>query len=62
MASNKNFNISISYLIYDTTTKKLANFKNVNKYNSSYQATLDKIVGLLTYTFYCIGKGIQIYL
>lgn len=39
--------MSISRLIYNATMKKLADFKDVHKYNSSYQATFNKVVELL---------------
>lgn len=47
--------MSISHLIYDATTKKLSDFKSVFKYTSHYQATFDKVVGLLmdTYSYAC---------
>lgn len=42
--------MSTSRLIYNAITKKLADFKDVHKYTSSYQAAFDKVVGLLTDT------------
>ena len=39
--------ISTSRIIYEATTKKLSDFKNVHEYTSYYQASFDKVVGLL---------------
>ena len=44
----------ISYFIYNATTKKLLDFKNVYKYINNYQVTFNKIVNLLIKIFYYI--------
>lgn len=48
-------------LIYNTTIKKLLDFNDVHKYNSSYLAIFDKIVGLLTNPCYYTYKNTEIY-
>lgn len=53
--------MKISRLIYDTTTKKLADFKDVNEYISSYSAAFNKVVGLLTNSFHYTCKSIKMY-
>lgn len=53
--------ISMSRLIYKITTKKLANFKNVHEYTSSYQTAFDKVVSLLTNSSYYTCKSIEMY-
>ncbi len=40
--------MSTSQIIYDATTKKLSDFKNVHEYISHYQVSFDKVVNLLT--------------
>ena len=42
--------MSTSRIIYEATTKKLSDFKNVHEYTSHYQASFDKVVSLLTDT------------
>lgn len=42
--------MSTSRIIYEATTKKPSDFKNVHKYTSHHQAAFDKVVGLLTNT------------
>ena len=42
--------MSTSRILYKATTKKLSDFKNVHEYTSRYQASFDKVVGLLTDT------------
>lgn len=39
--------MSTSRLIYEATTKKLSDFKNVHKYTSHDQASFDKVSSLL---------------
>lgn len=53
--------ISISWIIYDATTKKLSDFKNMHKYTSHYQASFDKIVNFLIGTSSYICKNTKIY-
>lgn len=42
--------MSISPIIYEAILRKLSEFKNVEKYTSSYQATFDKVANLLVET------------
>ncbi len=42
--------MSTSRIIYEATTEKLSDFKNVHEYTSHYQASFNKVVGLLTDT------------
>ena len=42
--------MSTSRIIYEATTKKLSDFKNVHEYTSHYQASFDNVVGILTDT------------
>ncbi len=53
--------MSTSCLIYDAMTKKLADFKNIHKYTSSYQATFDKIIGLLTDSSHYTRQSTEMY-
>lgn len=53
--------MSTSRLIYDATTKKLADFKDIHKYTSGYQAAFDKLVGFLTDTSPYIRKSTEMY-
>ncbi len=53
--------MSTSHLIYDTTTKKLADFKDVHKYISSYQAAFDKVIGLLTDSSHYTRQSTEMY-
>lgn len=53
--------MSISRLIYEATTKKLSEFKDVHEYTSSYQAAFDKVVGLLTETSHYTRKSTEMY-
>lgn len=48
-------------LIYDVISKKLADFKDIHKYTRRYQATFDKVVGLLTDSSHYTHKNIDIY-
>lgn len=53
--------MSISQIIYKTTTKKLFDFKNVHKYLSHYQALFDKVTGSLTNKSSYTRKSTEIY-
>ncbi len=53
--------MSTSRIIYDITTKKLSDFKNVHKYTSHYQASFDKVVNLLTETSFYTRKSTKMY-
>ncbi len=53
--------MSTSRLIYDATTKKLADFKDVHEYTSSYQAAFDKVVGLLTDSSHYTRQSTEVY-
>ncbi len=53
--------ISISQIIYDTTTKKLSDFKNLHKYTSHYQASFDKVVNFFIRTSSYTCKSTEIY-
>ncbi len=53
--------MSTSRLIHDATTKKLADFKDVHEYTSSYQAAFDKVVGLLTDSSHYTRKSTEMY-
>lgn len=53
--------MSISRIIYEATTKKLSDFKNVHKYTSHYQAAFDKVVGLLTDTSSYTRRSTEMY-
>lgn len=53
--------MSTSQIIYDATTKKLSDFKNVYEYTSHYQAFFDKLVNLLTETSSHTCKSTEIY-
>lgn len=50
-----------SRLIYDATTKKLSDFKDVHEYTSSNQAAFDKVVGLLTETSHYTRQSTEMY-
>lgn len=49
------------HLIYEATTKKLADFKDVYKYTSIYQAAFHKLVGFLTDSSQYTRKNIKMY-
>lgn len=51
----------MSRLIYNTISKKLADFKEVHQYTSSDQAAYDKIIGLLTNSSHYTWKIIKMY-
>ncbi len=53
--------MSTSRIIYDTTTKKLPDLKNVHEYTSHYQASFNKIVNLLTETSSYTCKSTEMY-
>ncbi len=53
--------MSTSRTIYDVTTKKLSDFKNVYEYTSHYQASFDKVVNLLTGTSSYTRKSTEMY-
>ena len=53
--------MSTSRLIYEATTKKLSDFKDVHEYTSSYQAAFDKVVGLLTETSHNTQQSTEMY-
>lgn len=53
--------MSISYLIYNATTKKLSDFKDVYEYTSSYKAAFNKVVGLLIDTSHYTRQSIEMY-
>lgn len=53
--------MSISCLIYNTTIKKLADFKDVHKFTSNYQVVFDKIIGFLTNSFYYTHQSTKMY-
>lgn len=53
--------MSTSQIIYDATTKKLLDFKNMHKYTSHYQAFFDKVINLLIETFSYTCKSTEIY-
>ena len=53
--------MSTSWIIYDTTTKKLSDFKNMQEYISYYQAFFDKVVNLLTKTSSYTRKSTEMY-
>lgn len=48
-------------LINNATTKKLADFKDVYKYISSYLAAFDKVIGLLTNSSYYTCQSTEMY-
>lgn len=55
--------MSTSWIIYNNTTKKLSNFKNVHDYTSHYQVPFDKVVSFLieisSYTYKSTEMNIQ---
>lgn len=51
----------MSCLIHDGTIQKLADFKNMHEYTSSYQAVFEKVFGLLIYSSHYICKNLEIY-
>lgn len=53
--------MSTSQIIYNATTKKLSDFKNVYQYISYYQAFFDKFVNLLTKISSYTCKSTEIY-
>lgn len=53
--------ISTSRIIYEATTKKLSDFKNVHKYTSHYQAAFDKVVSFLIKTSSYTQQSTEIY-
>ena len=53
--------MSTSRIIYEATTKKLSDFKNVHEYTSHYQAAFDKVVSLLTETSSYTRQSIEMY-
>lgn len=53
--------MSMSRLIDNATTKKLVDFKDVNKYTGNYQAAFNKVIGLLTNNSYYICKSTKMY-
>ena len=53
--------MSTSRLIYEATTKRLSDFKNIHKYISHYQAAFDKVVSLLTEIFSYTRQIIEMY-
>lgn len=48
-------------IIYDATTKKLSDLRDIHKYTNSYQAAFDKVVGLLTETSHYTQQSTKIY-
>ncbi len=53
--------MSTSRIIYEATTKKLSDFKNIHEHTSHYQASFDKVVGLLTDTFSYTRQSTEMY-
>lgn len=53
--------MSISQIIYDITTKKFSNFKNVHKYISHYQVFFDKIISFFIKISFYIYNNIERY-
>lgn len=53
--------IVTSRLIYDATSKKLSDFKDVREYISSYQSAFDKVVGPLSETSYYTRHSTEMY-
>lgn len=53
--------MNTSHLIYEATTKKLLDFKDINKFTSSYLAAFDKFAGLLTKTSLYTWQNIMMY-
>ncbi len=53
--------MSTSRIIYEATTKKLSDFKNVYEYTTHYQASFDKVVSLLADTSSYTGQSTQMY-
>lgn len=53
--------MSISWIIYNTTTQKLSNYKTMHEYTSHYQASFDKIVNFFIRTFSFTCKSTEIY-
>ena len=53
--------MSTSRIIYEATTKKLFDFKNVHECTSHYQASFDKVVGLLTDTSSYTRQSTEMY-
>ena len=53
--------MSTSRIMYEATTKKLSDFKNVHEYTSHYQAAFDKVVSLLTKTSSYTRQSTEMY-
>lgn len=53
--------MSASRIIYEATTKKLSDFKDVNQYTSNYQAAFDKVVGLLSDTSFYTRQSTEMF-
>ena len=53
--------MSISQIIFDTTTKKLLDFKNVHKYKSYYHSSFNKIVNFVIESLLCTYKINEMY-
>lgn len=53
--------MNIFYLIHETITKKLSDFKDLYEFISNYQVALDKVIGLLTAKSHYTQKNTEIY-
>ena len=53
--------MSTFQLIYEATTKRLSDFKNIHEYTSHYQAAFDKVVSLLIETFSYTQQSTEMY-
>lgn len=53
--------MSTFYLIYEATTKKLLDFKDIHKWTGCYQAALNKVAYLMTKTLYYTWQSIDMY-
>lgn len=53
--------MSTSRIIYEATTKKLSDFKNVHEYTSHYQASFDKVASLLNDNSSYTRKSTEMY-
>lgn len=53
--------MSTSHLMYNAITKKLADFKDVYKYTTGYQAAFDNVVGFLTDSSHYIHKSTKMH-